>query len=75
MISEDDLPPQKPRDIKKPGRVERLLPALADGIIFFLQIVIAGGFCYFAYFYKNRGDTLCWANDYSDYPLPICDGC
>ena len=33
--------------------------------------MIAGGFCYFAYFYKNRGAIVCWANDYSEYPLPI----
>lgn len=42
---------------------------MIDWIIFFLQLVIAGGFLYFAYIYDKREKISCWANVYSTEPL------
>jgi len=54
-------------DIKIP--IKRRLPLVADAVIFLTQLLLAGCFIYFAYFYKPIDTLTCYAAYGSDQPI------
>ena len=49
--------------------IKRKLPIVADVLIFITQLLLAGCFIYFAYFYKPIDSLTCYAAYGADQPL------